>query len=578
MSSRSWMLLLFVTNFVVGVVAVTEYAVVINHNTFDVVPRAQAKDVAAWGTWDDTYDKTGWSVLAIHTNPAVDDRTAATAAGYFEGQMTALRIEQTANNMGVQTYNVSSTLKAYLAANANWVASMEKIAATLESGAPERKIWSHESLVRSQLEGMYQGYLVGRGNLSKTVLPTPLTFDQLLLLNLGGDLEDLGNYESQTATRRDDDVSPVLGGGRCSAVIRLTDDNKDIFVSQETWSSLNTMLRIWKMYDFPFLVDDGNSTVRVPGRRVAFSSYPGVVASLDDFYVLSSGLVVQETTIGNSNPDLYKQFLTPFSLYEFQRNIIANRLADTGASWGPIYLKWNSGSYNNMNMIVDYKLFTPGQAVLQPETLLIVEQIPGYVVTTDVTSMLSQNRYFASYNIAFDPMIRRLSGVDSDEAHDGPMFSYDNSPRAQIFRRDAPKVHTLSDLKQLLRSCDFKNDPLSSQIPTCNYLGWTNCTPAYTSENCIATRGDLNPVNGVYALSMCGHRNHIASDAKISHFQSYNSTTLPADVVCGPVGSRDNPQSTPTFRWSTSDFEKSVPHVGHPDAFEFDWVNIQFSP
>lgn len=565
--------------FAVGAAAAIEYAVVSNRlGTFEVVPRGQANGAAvAWGTWEDTYDQTGWSVLAVHTNTAVDDRTAAAAAGYFEGQMTALRIEQQANNMGVQTYNVSDTLKAYLAANANWVASMEKMAANLQSGTPERKIWYHETLLRTQLEGIYQGYLAGRGNLSKPVLPTALTFDQLLLLNLGGDLEDLGNYESQTATRKGvEDVTPVLGGGRCSAVIRLTDDNSDIFVSQETWSSLNTMLRIWKMYDFPFLVDDGNSTVRVPGQRVAFASYPGVVASLDDFYVVSSGLVVQETTIGNSNPELYKQFLTPFSLFEFQRNVIANRLADTGASWGPIYLKWNSGSYNNMNMIVDYNLFNPGQASLKPETVLIVEQIPGYVVTTDVTPMLSKDRYFASYNVAFDPMIRRLSGVDDDEAKYGPLFSYDNSPRAQIFRRDAPKVHTLDDLKQLLRSCDFKNDPLSSQLPTCAYLGWKNCTPAFTSENCIATRGDLNPVNGVYPLPMYGHRNHIASDAKISHFQTFNASTVPADVICGPVGSKDNPQSTPTFRWSTSDY-KALPHLGHPDAFEFDWQHIQFA-
>lgn len=398
--------------FVVGAAAVLEYAVVSNPKlgTFDIVPRDQAKDAAAWGTWDDSYDKTGWSVLAVHTNPSVDDRTAATAAGYFEGQITALRIEQQANNMGVQTYNASDTLKAYMAANANWVTSMEKMAANLQSGVPERKIWYQETLLRTQLEGLYQGYLAGRANLTKPVLASALTFDQLMLLNLGGDLEDLGNYESQTARPplKDENVSPVLGGGRCSALIKLTDDNKDIFVSQETWSSLNTMLRIWKMYDFPFLVDDGNSTVRVPGQRVAFSSYPGVLASLDDFYVVSSGLIVQETTIGNSNPELYKQFLTPFSLYEFERNIIANRLADTGASWGPLYLKWNSGSYNNMNMIVDYNLFTPGQAALKPETVLIVEQIPGYVVTTDVTEMLVQNRYFASYNVPYDPVLDYL--------------------------------------------------------------------------------------------------------------------------------------------------------------------------
>ena len=63
---------------------------------------------------------------------------------------------------------------------------------------------------------------------------------------------------------------------------------------------------------------------------------------------------------------------------------------------------------------------------------------------------------------------------------------------------------------------------------------------------------------------MFGHRDHVASDAKITNFQSFNPVTLPADVICGPVGSNDNPESTPTFRWSTSAFEPYVAHLGHP--------------
>ena len=57
------------------------------------------------------------------------------------------------------------------------------------------------------------------------------------------------------------------------------------------------MVRVHKLYDFPYTLD-GSSNKRVPAARSSFSSYPATMFSLDDFYVLSSGLVVQETTIG----------------------------------------------------------------------------------------------------------------------------------------------------------------------------------------------------------------------------------------------------------------------------------------
>ncbi len=51
----------------------------------------------------------------------------------------------------------------------------------------------------------------------------------------------------------------------------------------------------------------------------------------------------------------------------------------------------------------------------------------------------------------------------------------------------------MNDMKRLMRYSNYTTDPLSSQLGTCAYIKWTNCTPAYTSENTIATRGDLNP-------------------------------------------------------------------------------------
>jgi hypothetical protein len=47
-------------------------------------------------------------------------------------------------------------------------------------------------------------------------------------------------------------------------------------------------------------------------------------------------------------------------------------------------------------MVLDGKKFTPGQA-LQPDTLFVVEQIPGKVQGSDATDVLAKG-YWSSYN------------------------------------------------------------------------------------------------------------------------------------------------------------------------------------
>ena len=49
-------------------------------------------------------------------------------------------------------------------------------------------------------------------------------------------------------------------------------------------------------------------------------------------------------------------------------------------------------------MILDYKLFEPGKP-LKPDTLWILEQLPGIVHKEDMTSLLQQQGYWASYNV-----------------------------------------------------------------------------------------------------------------------------------------------------------------------------------
>lgn len=63
---------------------------------------------------------------------------------------------------------------------------------------------------------------------------------------------------------------------------------------------------------------------------------------------------------------------------------------------------------NNMWMVVDTKLFTPG-VPLPNGTLTILEQLPGYTQAADLTHILRYG-YFPSYNRAYFAQTRALSG------------------------------------------------------------------------------------------------------------------------------------------------------------------------
>lgn len=65
------------------------------------------------------------------------------------------------------------------------------------------------------------------------------------------------------------------------------------------------MNRILKRYIVNYRVLP-ESEERIPGGEITLSSYPAKINSFDDYYLISSGLVVLETTIGNSNKDLWE--------------------------------------------------------------------------------------------------------------------------------------------------------------------------------------------------------------------------------------------------------------------------------
>lgn len=84
---------------------------------------------------------------------------------------------------------------------------------------------------------------------------------------------------------------------------------------------------------------------------------------------------------------------------------------------------------------------------LQPGTLWINEQVPGFTRSEDVTGVILRNGgYWPSYNVPYNGFIYNISGFWTAYQKFGDQYSYLNCPRAKIFARDYPKVGPPHDM------------------------------------------------------------------------------------------------------------------------------------
>ena len=83
----------------------------------------------------------------------------------------------------------------------------------------------------------------------------------------------------------------------------------------------------------------------------------GFLVSLDDFYLLGSGLMMTQTTNNMFNASLYA-LVTPKSLLAWQRVRLAHSLARTGQEWAETFAKHNSGQPPNSPLQPDTPRFT----------------------------------------------------------------------------------------------------------------------------------------------------------------------------------------------------------------------------
>ncbi|XP_015781725.1 putative phospholipase B-like 2 [Tetranychus urticae] len=487
-------------------------------------------------------NQTGWSYLTIWSDPSTDlnDSTIAYLAGYLEGYMTRELIDDHFDNAW-RTYCTDDPEfceKAFQFYQDNLLYMKDNLY-ELASSDP---YWHQVALVLSQMTGISDGMY------GKLIYKPGINIDihgKVFILNIITDLMELESVLKRGVNKKDQ------GFTTCSAMVKLVPG--DLIIGHATWYEFGCMLRILKKYYLPFRTESKPNSPAVPGKLISMSSYPGLIFSSDDYYLISTGLTVMETTLMNFNETSY-QFVKPDAgVLTFIRTMVANRLAVDGQSWSQIFSRYNLGTYNNQFMIVDYKRFTADKDEQESGLFWVLEQMPNLIVAQDMTSTLFKNNYWASYNIPYFKEVYQLADYPSSVKKYGPTYDYNENSRAKQFKRKQVEVFDYKSLLRLLRYNNYQNDPDAR----------CNCTPPYSAGMSIASRADLNDPKGKYDATGVGFINEAAIDAKVTSFELFKQFKMYA--ISGPTY-----DDVPPFIWSNSILKDMFPHKGHPDAWVFE--------
>jgi hypothetical protein len=517
------------------------------------------------------------------------------AAGYLEGLMTCVRISQYhANNHKLllkdeALFHSLTSVKGQLAQEVQFMKDKANLFPHLMSEEPEDSYWKHSRYILFQMWGITDGFNFG----AKHFGVHELELSDMLVINSGAEMAELmmaytpaniqARFNEQTLQAQMGQVflqrgenhtksldplrrqrrrpqDPLLEGkpgedplddahwekrlakfGHCSAFIRVTDGNSDLMIGHTTWNDYSQMTRIWKYYNFPL---PGADTMSM---KVSMSSYPAAVTSMDDFYVLDSGLAVMETSlelINLFNWDKITDFPGAPHIPNFVHVMAVNRLAKTSAHWARLYSRQNTGTYNAQWMVVDYNNFVSGQPVAD-NTLWLIETIPGMIHKEDISSNLRHFGYWASFNRPYFDDVREESGQAAAQKSHGDMYSWHDAPRAKIFRNTVPGVEGLFDMRTLMNRNLYP------------YAGVEPNEPGHE----ISARMDLSPTQPIPNGGI---------DAKVTNRCLFKVQNVQA--ISGPTHANQ-----PAFKWINDAGRETFPgwpHNGQPDVWKFGWVQM----
>jgi hypothetical protein len=468
----------------------------------------------------------GWYIVRLEGREGLDGRLMGKCVGFLEGYLVKVPITNGMNlfkdHLGVRgTPGIPGMLNFY-SDYLEWLQQM--IDAT-----PNSLYWRQIGVLKAMFDGLYAGYNAG------APYDVTATEPEFFSYVAEGDSEDLWGELSWTAHDYSDD-------DHCTAVIRLTDDRRDVYFSHVSWSDYRQLHSVLKHYHLPC-----GEFAKSP--RVSLSTQIGLLSSVDDYYITQAGLLILETTIGVANNSLYHDYVTHRSVMNWMRSLLAAFTSQNVTEWTDQFLTHNSGTYNNEYYVLDAKLLQGNDRV--PSNLLYyVLQIPGpFRFVDDLTDELYDEGFVASFNtikneaaVNFTMWYTRIGA--------GPRGClYHQCARYLIIKREAPRLNDFDVFRKFLRYSDYARDTFSL------YEG------VHHFANTISARDDTsnlttNPCHG-------GLNAKAAKASEVITRMRFHGVNSPSDDPWGP------------FDWNAPSLAGVPYHDGLPDIFNSGWIQTE---
>lgn len=470
--------------------------------------------------YNKSINKIGFHKLEIKTFSNVNSLFQCYVAGFLEGRTTHQEIHDYFNNIHIffDGYSEDSLKDLYDVYQITYNYIYDSINADSFSKLDDEDLrkWYHIACLKSQLDGLYQGY--------NSIAEKKLTLLDFMFINSEGNYGDIQNIIKMTnmtqLKEEADDFSTnenlmkiynstnieeiwrnLVRHSHCSVIVKLIHDKisgkYDIISGHDTWSSYAELIRTLKTYDFAFDSCENSScesSVLDKPKKIVFSSYPGVLFSGDDFYVLNNQVVLLQTTLNVLDRFKYKNLIDFSKGYipEFMRIMTTNFLSESGEDWVKKFKDYKQHLYITQWIVIDYNVLERLNQEKSTENLEsyakglvhIVEEVPRNIYDKDITKQLLDETYLGSFNLPYFDESYRILGYSQFKEINKANKQF--SPRDYILSKLHDKITDVDSFEKVISYNGYKLDDPNGGLHV-------EDDPSYTNpDNGIMSRGDLS--------------------------------------------------------------------------------------